>query len=120
MSNASIRRIALSGRVLSNGQLWEKAITGRSSGILLPSGKVKWISTVGHPVLSGTGDLEQYVGSSTDITERNPAEQALQRSEAYLCGSAKAQPYRQLGLEPCERQHILFGGVLSRAGFSPG
>jgi C4-dicarboxylate-specific signal transduction histidine kinase len=28
--------------------------------------------------------LEQFVGSSTDITERKSAEQALQRSEAYL------------------------------------
>jgi PAS domain S-box-containing protein len=44
--------------------------------ILLPDGSVKHIHTVGHPVLNAFGDLVQFVGSSTDITERKRAEQA--------------------------------------------
>jgi PAS domain S-box-containing protein len=55
--------------------------------ILLPNGMVKWIRTVGHPVLSDAGDLEQFVGSSTDITERKSAEQErekLRQLEAAL------------------------------------
>jgi len=44
--------------------------------ILLPEGSVKHIHTVGHPVLNASGDLVQFVGSSTDITERKRAEQA--------------------------------------------
>jgi len=44
--------------------------------ILLPDGSVKHIHTVGHPVLNASGDLVQFVGSSTDITERKRAEQA--------------------------------------------
>jgi PAS domain S-box-containing protein len=47
--------------------------------ILLPNGVVKWIHTVGHPVLSNSGDLEGFVGSSTDITERKSAEQERER-----------------------------------------
>jgi PAS domain S-box-containing protein len=47
--------------------------------ILLPNGKVKWIRTVGHPVLSDVGTLEQFVGSSTDITGRKSAEQERER-----------------------------------------
>src|SRR3977135_1022006 len=43
---------------------------------LLPGGSVKHIRTVGHPVLNASGDLVQFVGSSTDITERKRAEQA--------------------------------------------
>jgi PAS domain S-box-containing protein len=43
--------------------------------ILLPNGMVKWIHTVGRPVLSNTGDLEGFVGSLTDIMERKSAEQ---------------------------------------------
>src|SRR4030081_1558231 len=43
---------------------------------LLPDGSVKHIHTVGHPVLNASGDLVQFVGSSTDITERKRAEQA--------------------------------------------
>jgi PAS domain S-box-containing protein len=52
--------------------------------ILLPDGTVKYIRTVGHPVLNASGDLMQFVGSATDITERKRAEEALQRSESYL------------------------------------
>jgi PAS domain S-box-containing protein len=65
----------------------EKADYEREFRILLPDGIVKWIQTVGHPVLSGTGDLEQFVGSSTDITERKSAEQEhgkLRQLEAEL------------------------------------
>jgi signal transduction histidine kinase len=40
---------------------------------------VKWIHTVGHPVLSDAGDLEGFVGSSTDITERKSAEQEREK-----------------------------------------
>jgi len=47
--------------------------------ILFPNGKVKWIHTVGHPALSDTGDLEQFVGSSTDTTELKSAEQERER-----------------------------------------
>jgi PAS domain S-box-containing protein len=72
----------------------EKADYDQEFRILFPNGKVKWIHTVGHPVLSDTGDLEQFVGSSTDITGRKSAEQALQRSEAYL---AEAQRLSHTG-----------------------
>jgi PAS domain S-box-containing protein len=47
--------------------------------LLLPNGTVKWIHTVGHPVLSNAGDLEGFVGSSTDITERKSAEQEREK-----------------------------------------
>jgi PAS domain S-box-containing protein len=44
--------------------------------ILLPDATTKYIHTVGHPVLNASGALVQFVGSSTDITERKRAEQA--------------------------------------------
>jgi PAS domain S-box-containing protein len=52
--------------------------------ILLPDGTLKYIHTVGHPVLSASGELTQFVGISTEITERRLAEQTLRRSEGYL------------------------------------
>jgi PAS domain S-box-containing protein len=52
--------------------------------ILLPGGSVKYIHTVGHPVLSASGDLVQFVGSSTDITERQQAEEKIRQSEREL------------------------------------
>src|SRR5882724_1450640 len=52
--------------------------------IFLPSGVVKYLHTVGHPVLNSSGDLVQFVGSSTDITERKRAEEALRQAHADL------------------------------------
>jgi PAS domain S-box-containing protein len=65
----------------------EKADYEREFRILLPNGMVKWIHTVSHPVLSDAGELEQFVGSSTDVTERKSAEQEhekLRQLEAEL------------------------------------
>ena len=57
--------------------------------ILLPDGTVKYIHTVGHPFLGLSGELVQFVGSSTDMTERKLAEQTLRRSEGYLAEAQK-------------------------------
>lgn len=52
--------------------------------ILLPSGVVKHVHTVGHPVLDTSGDLLQFVGSSSDISQRKQAEEALREAQADL------------------------------------
>jgi len=52
--------------------------------ILLPDGTVKHIHTVGHPVLSASGDLVQFVGSSMDISASKRAEEALRQAQADL------------------------------------
>lgn len=52
--------------------------------LLLPDGTVKYIQSVGHPVLDGSGNLVQFVGSTTDITERKRAEEALRQAQADL------------------------------------
>jgi PAS domain S-box-containing protein len=52
--------------------------------ILLPDGTLKYIHTVGHPVLNASGDLVQFVGSSTDITERKRAEVLLAGEKRLL------------------------------------
>jgi PAS domain S-box-containing protein len=57
----------------------EKADYDLEFRIVLPNGTVKWIHTVGHPVVSTAGDLKEVVGSSTDITERKSAEQESAR-----------------------------------------
>src|SRR5208283_1010043 len=62
--------------------------------ILLPDGTLKWVHTVGHPVLSAAGELDRFVGSSMDVTERKLAERTLRESEAYL---AEAQRLSQTG-----------------------
>src|SRR6202521_5907349 len=57
--------------------------------ILLPDGSVKHIHTVGHPVLNASGDLVQFVGSSTDISERKHAEEALRQAQTDLAHASR-------------------------------
>jgi PAS domain S-box-containing protein len=52
--------------------------------ILLPDRSVKYIHTVGHPVFDGSGGLVRFVGSSTDVTERNEAEEAVRQAQSDL------------------------------------
>jgi PAS domain S-box-containing protein len=52
--------------------------------ILLPDGTVKYIHTVGHPVLNASGDLVEFVGSATDITGRKRAEMLLAGEKRLL------------------------------------
>jgi PAS domain S-box-containing protein len=52
--------------------------------ILLPNGVVKYLHVIGHPVLDGSGEVVEFTGSVTDLTERTRSEKALRQSEAYL------------------------------------
>lgn len=87
----------------SNGRAWEKrvrrvhpedrgkweaavdrAISEKSDyeleyRLLLPDGVIKHIHVVGHPVVNSSGDLVQFMGSVTDITERKRAEEERER-----------------------------------------
>ena len=65
--------------------------------IVVPNGEVKWIHTVGHPVLSDTGDLEQFVGSSTDITERKRAEEEREKLRQLEADLAHTNRVTMLG-----------------------
>jgi formate hydrogenlyase transcriptional activator len=57
----------------------ERAIAQKSDyeieyRVLLPSGAVRFIHVLGHPILNASGALVQFIGSSTDITVRKRAE----------------------------------------------
>jgi len=45
--------------------------------IVLPDGTIKNIHSVGHPIVSESGDIVEFVGAAIDITERKQAEQCL-------------------------------------------
>ena len=62
--------------------------------IVHPGGDIRDIHVVGHPVLSPSGDLVEFVGTVIDVTERKRAEDALRRSESYL---AEAQRLAHMG-----------------------
>jgi PAS domain S-box-containing protein len=52
--------------------------------VVLPDGTVKQVNSSGHPVLDGNGELIEFIGTATDVTERKGAEEALRKSEAKI------------------------------------
>jgi len=54
--------------------------------IVLPDGAVKYTHTVGHPVLNASGDVEQFVCTMMDVTERKQAEEALRKAFEEIKG----------------------------------
>ncbi len=75
----------------------EKADYDQEFRILLPNGMVKWIHTVGHPVLSNAGDLEGFVGSSSDITALKSAEQEREKRRLLEADLAHINRVSMLG-----------------------
>jgi PAS domain S-box-containing protein len=47
--------------------------------LLLADGTLKHVHVIGHPVLNGTGDVVEYVGTAVDVTERKLAEEEHER-----------------------------------------
>jgi PAS domain S-box-containing protein len=48
--------------------------------IVLGDGTVKYLHTIGHPVLSPAGEVVEYVGTGMDVTEQRQAQAALQKA----------------------------------------
>jgi PAS domain S-box-containing protein len=81
--------------------------------ILLPDGTVKYTHTVGHPVLNASGDVVQFVGTMTDITDRRRAEVLLEGEKRLLHMIARGDS-RALVLEgACLLVEELANGSLS-------
>src|SRR3984957_11376987 len=57
--------------------------------IVLPDGAIKHLHAIGHPILNGSGELVEFIGTVMDITERKKAESELRRSEGYLAEAQK-------------------------------
>jgi PAS domain S-box-containing protein len=62
----------------------EKADFELDYRVVHPEKGIRDIHVVGHAVLDGSGNLDEFVGTVIDITERKRAEEALQKSQLYL------------------------------------
>ena len=71
-------------RELIETAIREKAEWEADYRIVHPDGPVRDIHVVGHPVLSTSGDLVEFVGTVIDVTERKRAEEERRRSEIEL------------------------------------
>jgi len=95
-----LRRVHPQDRATWQGTI-DRAIREKSDyevefRILLPDGTVKYIHTVGHPVFNASGDLAEFVGSATDITERKRAEVLLAGEKRLLEMIAKGDSREQI------------------------
>lgn len=66
-------------------QIVEQAIRQKSGyelgyRIALPDGVIRYIHAVAHPTFNTCGGLEEFVGTSMDVTERRQAEDQLQKA----------------------------------------
>src|SRR5882757_4982697 len=59
------------------GSLRERVDTFAEYRALLPDGTVRHINASGHPVLNENGELIEFVGTATDVTERKRLEERL-------------------------------------------
>jgi PAS domain S-box-containing protein len=71
-------------RELTQTAIREKAEWETDYRIVHPDGSVRDIHVLGHPVLSTSGDLVEFVGTVIDVTERKRAEEERRRSEMEL------------------------------------
>jgi len=71
-------------RELVRKAICEKAEWEVDYRIVHPDGPVRDIHVVGHPVLSSSGHIVEFVGTVIDVTERKRAEEERRRSEMEL------------------------------------
>ena len=48
--------------------------------IVVPDGTIKYMHTVGHPVVNAAGDVVEFVGTGIDVTEQRMATERLERA----------------------------------------
>ncbi|MDB5396491.1 MAG: hypothetical protein JWM91_3997 [Rhodospirillales bacterium] len=66
-----------------------KADFGFDHRIVLPHGTIKHVHSVAHPVIDGSGDLVEYIGTIMDVTERKQAEETLRQAQADLAHASR-------------------------------
>jgi PAS domain S-box-containing protein len=100
--------------------LREKVDTSSEFRIALPSGTVKHIQAIRHPVLNSAGDVVRIVGTAIDITERKRAEAEISRLKNYLSNIIDSMPSILVGMDNTRtvtqwnRQAEAFTGILAR------
>ena len=62
---------------------------GSDYRIILPDGKLKYLYSIAHKVLDGSGQLLEVVGTTMDVSDSKQAEEKLRRSEAFLTEGQK-------------------------------
>jgi formate hydrogenlyase transcriptional activator len=70
---------------LRSQSLFEKCEAEKTSyeddyRVVLPDGSIRYLHSVGRPVLNGSGELVEFIGTAIDVTEQVQARAALQKA----------------------------------------
>jgi PAS domain S-box-containing protein len=99
----------------------DRAITEKSDydleyRLVLPDGTTKYVLAIGHPVSNSSGEVVQFMGSVTDITERKRAEALLAGEKRLLEMIATGVPLKEILNALCfiieEQRHGTLASVL--------
>jgi PAS domain S-box-containing protein len=72
-----------------DGAIRERSGFALEFRIALPDGSNKHLHGVGRPVLKAAGNIDEYIGTTMDITERKRGEEALRNAQADLTRVAR-------------------------------
>jgi PAS domain S-box-containing protein len=102
-------------------ELFESAIRDKEAfeteyRIVHPSGAIKDIQAVGHPVCDECGNLAEFVGTVIDVTETKRAEEALRASEQVARGQVEALAQSLDVLATAPEPEKFIGQMLSTIG----
>jgi PAS domain S-box-containing protein len=88
--------------------------------ILPPHSTVKYIHSVGQPVLDSSGELLEFVGVAMDVTERKHAEESLRSSEAYLVEAQSLTHTGSCAIDGTSHETVYWSDEMFRLfGFDP-
>jgi PAS domain S-box-containing protein len=79
--------------------LREKVDVSSEFRIVLPSGTVKHVQAIRHPVLNSVGDVVRIVGTVIDITERKRAGDEINSLKNYLSNIINSMPSILVGMD---------------------
>jgi PAS domain S-box-containing protein len=70
-------------------ELFEKAVRNRTAWevecrIVLRDGSIRYVATLGHPVVDDARQLVEFIGTTADITERRAAEAEIRKQAELL------------------------------------
>jgi len=100
--------------------LRDKVDTPSGFRIVLPSGAVKHIHVIRHPLLNEGGEVVTIVGTAMDITERKRADEALRLANAYNRGLIEASLDPLVTIGPDGKITDVNGATESATGCSRG
>jgi PAS domain S-box-containing protein len=81
--------------------------------IVLPDGSIKHLHGLGHPVLTAAGDLDDYIGTTMDITERKRGEDALRTAQADLTRVARLTTMGELAASIAHEINQPLGAIVA-------